>query len=97
MQPVSENAKYMTRKELICQLAENHSEQNIKLLRNFPTLLRDLYMMEDYDEIYAVYKRKGIHALKESSRDFILDRYGIGINQFYALRKRVEWILAKAN
>ena len=54
-------------------------------------------MMEDYDEIYEEYKRKGIHALKESSRDFILDRYGIGINQFYALRKRVEWILAKAN
>ena len=83
----------MTRKELICRLADNHNEQNIKLLRNFPTLLRDLYMMEDYDEIYAVYKRKGIHALKESSRDFILDRYGIGINLFYALRQRVSWLL----
>ena len=93
MQPVSENAKDMTRKELISQLAENHNEQNIKLLRKFPTLLRDLYMMEDYDDIYAVYKRKGIHALKESSRDFILDRYGIGINQFYAIRQRVTWIL----
>ena len=83
----------MTRKELIIQLADFYNEQNIKLLCNFPTLLRDLYMMEDYDEIYSVYKRKGIHALKESSRDFILDRYRIGINQFYAIRKRVSWIL----
>lgn len=83
----------MTRKDLINQLANNHNEQNIKLLRNFPTILRDLYMMEDYDEIYSVYKRKGIHALKESSREFVLDRYRIGINQFYAIRKRVSWIL----
>lgn len=83
----------MTRKALIHQLTENHNEQNVKLLRNFPTLLRDLYMMEDYDEIYEVYKRKGIHALKESSRDFILDRYRIGINQFYAIRQRVSWLL----
>ena len=83
----------MTRKELISQLADNHNEQNIKLLRNFPTLLRDLYIMEDYDDIYGVYKQKGIHALKESSRDFILDRYGIGINQFYAIRQRVSWLL----
>ena len=83
----------ITRKELICRLVENRNEQNIKLLRNFPTLLRDLYMMEDYDEIYIVYKRKGIHALKESSREFVLSRYGIGINQFYEIRKRVEWLL----
>ena len=83
----------MTRKDLINQLANNHNEQNIKLLRNFPTILRDLYMMEDYDEIYSVYKRKGIHALKESSRDFILGRYRIGINQFYAIRQRVTWLL----
>ena len=83
----------MTRKELIIQLADNHNEQNIKLLCNFPTLLRDLYMMEDYDEIYSVYKRKGIHTLKESSRDFVLDRYRIGINQFYAIRQRVTWLL----
>ena len=83
----------MTRKDLINQLANNHNEQNIKLSRNFPTILRDLYMMEDYDEIYSVYKRKGIHALKESSREFVLDRYRIGINQFYAIRKRVSWIL----
>ena len=84
----------MTRKELITQLADNHNEQNIKLLCNFPTLLRDLYMMEDYEEIYNMFKRKGIHALKESSRDFILDRYRIGINQFYEIRKRVDWILS---
>ena len=76
---------------------ENHNEQTIKLLRNFPTLLRDLYIMEDYEEIYAVYKRKGIHALKESSRDFVLDRYRIGINQFYEIRQRVKWILEDIN
>ena len=87
----------MTRKELISLLVENHNEQTIKLLRNFPTLLRDLYIMEDYEEIYAVYKRKGIHALKESSRDFVLDRYRIGINQFYEIRQRVKWILEDIN
>ena len=87
----------MTRKELINQLASNQSEQNIKLLSNFPTILRDLYMMEDYEKIYAIYKRKGIHALKESSRDFVLDRYRIGINQFYEIRERVKWILEDIN
>lgn len=84
----------MTKKELLCMLAENHNEQTVRLLRNFPTLWRDLHAIEDYEAVYAVYKHKGIHALKERSRDFILDRYGIGINQFYAIRKRVEWILA---
>ena len=87
----------MTRKELIRQLAENHNEQTVKLLRNFPTILRDLYVMEDYDAIYAIYKRKGIHALKERSRDFVLDCYGIGINHFYEIRKRINWILANLN
>lgn len=84
----------MTKNELICRLADHSNEQNIKLLRNFPTLLRDLYAMVDYEEIYAIYKRKQMHALKERSRDFVLDRYGIGINQFYEIRKRVEWLLA---
>lgn len=83
----------MNRKELIRQLTDNYNEQNVKLLRNFPTLLRDLYAMVDYEEIYVIYQRKQMHALKERSRDFVLDRYGIGINQFYAIRQRVDWIL----
>ena len=84
----------MTRKELICQLIENHNEQNIKLLSNFPTLLRDLYIMEDYEEAYALNKKNGKRALKESSRDFVLNRYRIGINQFYVIRDRVNWLLS---
>ena len=85
----------MTRKELIRQLAENHNEQTVKLLRNFPTILRDLYVMEDYEEAYRLYQGQGRKACLQWSRDVVLERYRIGKNTFYEIRKRVEWLLAR--
>ena len=85
----------MTKKELIYLLCNEHNEQTIKLLRDFPTILRDLRAMEDYDEALLRYDDKRISAKKQWSRDFVVEQYNMGINTFYKIRKRVEWILAK--
>ena len=86
----------MTRKALIHLLANEHNEQAIKLLRDFPTLTRDLWMVEDYDEAYRHYKAEKRRAIRQWSRDFVMERYKIGINTFYTIRKRVNWILKRA-
>ena len=85
----------MTKRELILLLATEHNEQTIKLLCDFPTLTRDLYVMEDYDEVYRLYSAEKRRAAKQWSRDQVLERYGIGKNTFYDIRKRVEWLLAR--
>ena len=83
----------MTRKELIFQLCNESDELTIKLLHDFPTLVRDLRAIEDYEEAYRNYQHKKIRAKRQRSRDFVLDRYGIGVNTFYEIRTRVEWVL----
>lgn len=83
----------MTRKELILRLCTESDELTIKLLHDFPTLVRDLRAIEDYEEAYRQYQHKKIHAKRQWSRGLILDRYGIGVNTFYEIRKRVEWVL----
>lgn len=85
----------MTKKEIILLLANEHNEQTIKLLRDYPTLTRDLYVMEDYDEVYRLYSAEKRRAAKQWSRDQVLERYGVGKNTFYEIRKRVEWILER--
>ena len=85
----------MTKRELILSLATEHNEQTIKLLRNFPTLTRDLHAMEDYEEAYRQYNAENRRAAKQWSRDQVLERYRIGKNTFYDIRKRVEWILER--
>ena len=85
----------MTRKELIYLLATEHNEQTIKLLCDFPTLTRDLWMIEDYEEAYCRFKSEKRRAIKQWSRDYVMESYGIGINNFYALQKRVTWILKR--
>ena len=84
----------MTRKELVLLLHDRSNEQTIKLLRSFPTLLRDLYVLEDYEEIMLRYRAQHVRAYKQWSRDFVLERYGIGVNHFYEIRARVEWLLS---
>lgn len=86
----------MTRKELILLLQDRSNERTIKLLRSFPTLLRDLYVLEDYEETMCLYRAQHVQAYKQWSRDFVLERYGIGVNHFYEMRKRVEWILSRS-
>ena len=93
MQPFFEKLTIMTRKELIYRLCNEHNEQTIKLLHDFPTLLRDLWIMEDYEETLRLYQQKKIHAKKQWTRDLVVERYGIGVNTFYDIRKRVEWVL----
>ena len=83
----------MTCKELIFRLCTESDEQTIKLLRDFPTLVRDLRVIEDYEEALRRYKHKKIRAIRQRSRDFVLERYGIGVNTFYEIRTRVEWVL----
>ena len=83
----------MTRKELILRLCAESDEQTIKLLRDFPTIVRDLRVIDDYEEAYRRYQHKKIRAIRQRSRDFVLERYGIGVNTFYDIRKRVEWVL----
>ena len=87
----------MTRKELIYLLAQEHNERTIKLLREFPTLTRDLWMVEDYEEAYRRYKAEKRRAVRQWSRDYVMESYGIGFNTFYTLQKRVNWILKKAS
>ena len=87
----------MTRKELIFRLCNESDEQTIKLLHDFPTLVRDLRAIEDYEEVYRCYRHKKIRAKRQRSRDFVLERYGIGVNTFYEIRSRVEWVLINAD
>ena len=83
----------MTKEELIHLLAEEHNEQTIKLLRDFPTLVRDLYVMIDYEAFYRHYTVENRRTARQWSRDQVLERYRMGKNTFYEIRKRVEWIL----
>lgn len=85
----------MTRKELILLLQDRSNKQTSKLLCSFPTLLRDLYVLEDYEEAMQHYRAQHVQAYKQWSRDFVLERYGIGVNHFYEIRKRVAWILSR--
>ena len=85
----------MTRKELIYVLFDEHNDKRIKLLRDCPTLLRDLYAVEEYEQLCHQNKSLRIHAYKQRSRDAILERYCIGVNHFYAIRIYIRWLLAK--
>ena len=85
----------MQRKELILMLLDEHNEKTIKLLRDFPYLLRDLYVLNAYDEAYRINKAKKIRACKQRSRDEVIERFGIGVNHFYEIKKRVDWLLQK--
>jgi len=92
---IFKNHKNMTKEELIHLLAEEHNEQTIKLLRDFPTLTRDLYVMIDYEASYRHYTGENRRTAKQWSRDHVLERYNMGKNTFYKVRKRVEWILER--
>ena len=76
-------------------LANEHKEQTTKLLCDFPTLLRDLWAMEDYEEMLLRYGAQGVRARKQWARDWVQEHYGIGINTFYEIQKRVEWVLRR--
>lgn len=84
----------MTRKELINLLFEEHNETTVKLLCIDPELLRDLYVLNYYDEQLRLNKAKKIRAYKQRSRDAVLDRFNIGVNHFYDIQKRVQMIIA---
>lgn len=85
----------MTRKELIYLLMDERNEKTIKLLHDFPSLLRDLYVMEWYDDFCRQNKAKKIRAYKQRSRDSVLELFGIGVNHFYEIHKKVDWILRR--
>lgn len=85
----------MTEKELISMLANEHNEQKTKLLRDFPTLFRDLCAMVDYEEKLRLYSAQKVRAKKQWAREWVLEHYGIGINTFYEIQKRVELVLAR--
>ena len=85
----------MTRKELINLLFDERNEKTIKLLRDFPCLLRDVYVLNEYDENCKQNKTLGIHANKQRSRDAVLAHFKIGVNHFYKIQKKVKWILTK--
>ena len=85
----------MTKKELILLLFDEHNEKTIKLLSDFPTLLHDLYTLNVYDEACRLNIARGIRTYKQRSRDTAIKRYKMGVNQFYEMKKRVEWILRK--
>ena len=85
----------MSRKELILMLANEHNKLIVKLLHDFPTILRDLWMMEDYEEATLQYGKQKIRARKQRARELVQERYGIGINTFYEVQKRVEWVLER--
>ena len=36
-----------------------------------------------------------IRVYKQRSRDTVIERYGMGVNQFYEMKKRVDWILER--
>ena len=85
----------MTKKELILLLVEEHNEKKTELLCNFPTVLRDLNVVMDYEEACLRNQAKGIRAYKQRSRETVMAQYKIGYNHFYAICDLVEWLLSR--
>ena len=69
-------------KEMLAQ----PSAESRKLYRAYPTIYRDVVLMEDYEQMVAVNRAAKIPAPMTRARLAILEAYGIGHRTFYDIR-----------